>query len=86
MYFVIVFSVQDLLNALPELYRQGEQQDVTETLRFFFDLFGGSDKPLVRTVFTGELDERISCRSTASTTFLWTCKPTLIHLINHLIK
>lgn len=55
--------MHDLLDALPELYRQGEQQDVTETLRFFFDLFGGSDKPLIRTVFTGELDERMSCRS-----------------------
>ena len=33
-------------------------------LRFFFDLFGGSDKPLIRTVFTGEQDERMSGRST----------------------
>jgi hypothetical protein len=46
------------------MYRKGEQQDVTETLRFFFDLFGGSDKPLIRTVFTGEQDERMSGRST----------------------
>eukprot|EP00435_Cladocopium_sp_Y103_P056810 s1828_g19.t1 len=33
---------------------RGEQQDVTETIRFVFDKLGRSDEALLREVFTGE--------------------------------
>lgn len=36
-------DIWDILQAFPADYRSGEQQDVTETIRFVFDKLGGSD-------------------------------------------
>ena len=55
-------DIWDILQAFPADYRSGEQQDVTETIRFVFDKLGGSDQALLREVFAGELQEKIQCR------------------------
>ena len=55
-------DIWDILQAFPADYRSGEQQDVTETIRFAFDKLGGSDQALLREVFAGQLQEKIQCR------------------------
>ena len=55
-------DIWDILQAFPADYRSGEQQDVTETIRFVFDKLGGSDQALLREVFAGQLQEKIQCR------------------------
>ena len=55
-------DIWDILQAFPADYRSGEQQDVTETIRFVFDKLGGSDQALLREVFAGQLQETIQCR------------------------
>jgi len=55
-------DIWDLLQSFPEQYRKGEQQDVTETIRFVFDKLGSFDQPLVREVFAGELSEKTICQ------------------------
>ena len=55
-------DIWDILQAFPADYRSGEQQDVTETLRFVFDKLGGADQALLKEVFAGELEEKIQCR------------------------
>ncbi|CAJ1372296.1 unnamed protein product [Effrenium voratum] len=55
-------DIWDILQAFPDAYRSGEQQDVTETIRFVFDKLGGSDQPLIREVFAGNLQEKLQCK------------------------
>ena len=55
-------DIWDILQAFPADYRSGEQQDVTETIRFVFDKLGGTDQALLKEVFAGELEEKIQCR------------------------
>ena len=55
-------DIWDILQAFPGDYRSGEQQDVTETIRFVFDKLGRSDQALLREVFAGQLQEKIQCR------------------------
>lgn len=55
-------DIWDLLQAFPDQYRSGEQQDVTETVRFIFDKLGGFEQPLIRDVFAGELSEKTQCQ------------------------
>lgn len=56
-------DIADILNAFPPEYRSGEQQDVTETIRFVFDKLGSFDQPLIREVFAGELSEKTQCKA-----------------------
>eukprot|EP00928_Gymnodinium_smaydae_P018204 TRINITY_DN1692_c0_g1_i1.p1 TRINITY_DN1692_c0_g1~~TRINITY_DN1692_c0_g1_i1.p1 ORF type:complete len:1153 (+),score=163.20 TRINITY_DN1692_c0_g1_i1:165-3461(+) len=51
-----------VLQVFPDIYRSGEQQDVTETIRFVFDKLGSFDQPLIREVFAGELSELTQCQ------------------------
>merc|ERR1712190_660083 len=51
-------DIAELLQVFPDIYRSGEQQDVTETIRFVFDMLGGYEQPLIREVFAGELSEK----------------------------
>ena len=55
-------DIWDILQAFPADYRSGEQQDVTETIRFVFDKLGGSDQLLLKEVFAGQLQEKIQCK------------------------
>lgn len=55
-------DIWELLQVFPEIYRSGEQQDVTETIRFVFDMLGGYEQPLIREVFAGELSEKTVCQ------------------------
>eukprot|EP00927_Polykrikos_kofoidii_P031181 TRINITY_DN26851_c0_g1_i1.p1 TRINITY_DN26851_c0_g1~~TRINITY_DN26851_c0_g1_i1.p1 ORF type:complete len:1033 (+),score=188.17 TRINITY_DN26851_c0_g1_i1:366-3464(+) len=55
-------DIIELLNCFPPMYRSGEQQDVTETVRFLFDKLGGYDQALIREVFAGELCEKFICQ------------------------
>mmetsp|Transcript_84739 Transcript_84739/g.265086 ORF Transcript_84739/g.265086 Transcript_84739/m.265086 type:complete len:833 (+) Transcript_84739:55-2553(+) len=55
-------DILELLKVFPEIYRSGEQQDVTETIRFVFDMLGGYEQPLIREVFAGELSEKTVCQ------------------------
>jgi len=55
-------DIWEVLQAFPDIYRSGEQQDVMETVRFVFDKLGGSDQPLIREVFSGELSEKFMCQ------------------------
>lgn len=55
-------DITDLLAVFPDIYRSGEQQDVTETIRYIFDKLGGYDQALVRDVFAGELSEKFACQ------------------------
>ena len=55
-------DIWDILQAFPADYRSGEQQDMTETIRFAFDKLSGSDQALLREVFAGQLQEKIQCR------------------------
>ena len=55
-------DICDILQAFPEEYRSGEQQDVTETMRFVFDKLGGSDQQLLKEVFAGQLHEKTQCK------------------------
>eukprot|EP00929_Paragymnodinium_shiwhaense_P081519 TRINITY_DN42683_c0_g1_i1.p1 TRINITY_DN42683_c0_g1~~TRINITY_DN42683_c0_g1_i1.p1 ORF type:complete len:1169 (-),score=244.46 TRINITY_DN42683_c0_g1_i1:112-3618(-) len=55
-------DIIDLLAVFPDIYRSGEQQDVTETIRYIFDKLGGYDQALVRDVFAGELTEKFACQ------------------------
>ena len=52
----------DILQEFPRHYRSGEQQDVTETIRFVFDKLGGSDQELLKKVFAGQLHEMTQCK------------------------
>jgi len=56
-------DIMELLQVYPEHYRSGEQQDVTETIRFTFDMLGGFEQPLIREVFAGELSEKTVCHN-----------------------
>jgi len=55
-------DIQEILNKFPADYRSGQQQDVTETIRFVFDKLGGFEQPLIREVFAGELAEKLQCQ------------------------
>mmetsp|Transcript_117375 Transcript_117375/g.318636 ORF Transcript_117375/g.318636 Transcript_117375/m.318636 type:complete len:322 (+) Transcript_117375:1-966(+) len=55
-------DIWELLQAFPDIYRSGEQQDVTETIRFVFDQLGGFEQALIREVFAGELAEKTQCQ------------------------
>ena len=55
----ISLMIREILQAFPPDYRSGEQQDVTETIRFVFDKLGGGDEALLREVFAGQLQEKI---------------------------
>ncbi|CAE8691668.1 unnamed protein product, partial [Polarella glacialis] len=55
-------DIWEMLQSFPPVYRSGEQQDVTETIRFIFDKLGSFDQPLIREVFGGELAEKVKCR------------------------
>jgi len=55
-------DIWELLQVFPDVYRSGEQQDVTETIRFVFDKLGSFEQPLVREVFAGELSELVQCQ------------------------
>eukprot|EP00933_Yihiella_yeosuensis_P044225 TRINITY_DN39331_c0_g1_i1.p1 TRINITY_DN39331_c0_g1~~TRINITY_DN39331_c0_g1_i1.p1 ORF type:complete len:316 (-),score=52.67 TRINITY_DN39331_c0_g1_i1:53-889(-) len=55
-------DIASLLDKFPPVYRSGEQQDVTETIRFIFDKLGSFDQPLIREVFAGELAEKVQCK------------------------
>eukprot|EP01071_Lankesteria_metandrocarpae_P001413 Lankesteria_metandrocarpae@DN152_c0_g1_i1.p1 len=51
-----------LRGALPEIYTEGNrQQDAHEGLQFLFTAFGGSDKSLIRLIFSGEVIHKIRC-------------------------
>jgi len=54
-------EIDDILKTFPPDYRSGEQQDVTETVRFVFDKLGGNEQALIREVFAGELSEKTMC-------------------------
>ena len=55
-------DIWDILQAFPSDYRSGEQQDVTESIRFVMNTLGGGDQDLLREVFAGQLQEKIQCR------------------------
>ena len=55
-------DIRDILEAFPSDYRSGEQQDVTESIRFVMNTLGGGDQALLREVFAGQLQEKIQCR------------------------
>lgn len=55
-------DITEILNGFPADYRSGQQQDVTETIRFVFDKLGGFEQPLIREVFAGELSEKLQCQ------------------------
>ena len=55
-------DIWDILQAFPAEYRSGEQQDVTETIRFVFDKLGGSEQSLLKEIFAGQLQEKIQCK------------------------
>ena len=55
-------DIVDLLQAFPAEYRSGEQQDVTETMRFVFDKLGGCEQSLLKEIFGGQLQEKIRCK------------------------
>lgn len=55
-------DIWDLLQGFPAEYRNGDQQDVTETIRFVFDKLGSFEQPLIREVFAGELNEKVQCQ------------------------
>lgn len=55
-------DIWNVLAAMPDIYRSGEQQDVTETIRFIFDKLGSFQQPLIREVFAGELSELTQCQ------------------------
>eukprot|EP00438_Fugacium_kawagutii_P025822 Skav200500 [mRNA] locus=scaffold450:321056:323736:- [translate_table: standard] len=54
-------DIWDILQGFPAQYRSGEQEDVTETIRFVFDKLGGSDQLLLHEVFSGQLRENTQC-------------------------
>lgn len=55
-------DIWDVLQTFPDNYRNGEQQDVTETVRYVFDKLGSFEQPLIREVFAGELSEKVQCQ------------------------
>ena len=55
-------DIWDILQAFPAEYRSGEQQDVTEAMRFVFEKLGGSDQQLLKEVFGGQLHEMTQCK------------------------
>jgi len=55
-------DIWEMLQGLPPDYRSGEQQDVTETIRFVFDKLGSFEQPLIREAFAGELTEKMQCQ------------------------
>lgn len=55
-------DIWEMLQEFPPQYRSGEQQDVTETIRFVFDKLGSFEQPLIREVFAGELSEHLRCQ------------------------
>jgi len=55
-------DIWDILQGFPAEYRSGEQQDVTETVRFVFDKLGSFEQLLIREVFAGELSEKMQCQ------------------------
>eukprot|EP00438_Fugacium_kawagutii_P015774 Skav224437 [mRNA] locus=scaffold3233:142580:143421:+ [translate_table: standard] len=54
-------DIWDILQGFPAQYRSGEQEDVTETIRFVFDKLGGGDQLLLHEVFSGQLRENTQC-------------------------
>eukprot|EP00438_Fugacium_kawagutii_P015303 Skav221892 [mRNA] locus=scaffold1395:645809:648640:+ [translate_table: standard] len=54
-------DIWDILQGFPAQYRSGEQEDVTETIRFVFDKLGGSEQLLLNEVFSGQLRENTQC-------------------------
>lgn len=59
-------DIAEILDAFPPDYRSGEQQDVTECIRFIFDKLGSFEQPLIREVFAGELSEKLRCQVCAT--------------------
>lgn len=55
-------DIWDMLQSFPDIYRSGEQQDVTETIRFVFEKLGSFEQPLIREVFAGQLVENLQCK------------------------
>lgn len=55
-------DIADLLSVFPDIYRSGEQQDVTECIRLVFDKLGGYEQSLIRDTFAGELSEMTQCQ------------------------
>lgn len=55
-------DIADLLSVFPDIYRSGEQQDVTECIRLVFDKLGGYEQSLIRDTFAGELKENTQCQ------------------------
>ena len=54
-------EISEFIRSLPPTYRSGEQQDVTESGRWMFDKLGGTEQPLVQSVFGGELVHKTKC-------------------------
>lgn len=54
-------EISEFIRSLPPSYRSGEQQDVTESGRWLFDKMGGTDQPLVKSVFGGEMIHKTKC-------------------------
>jgi len=56
-------GIEDIVGHLPlMIYEPNVQQDVTETIRFLLDKFGGQDQSLVRKNFSGEMVDHIQCQ------------------------
>jgi len=55
-------DIWNMLDVFPDFYKKGDQQDVTETVRFVFDKLGGYEQPLIRDVFAGELSVKVMCQ------------------------
>merc|ERR1712110_1152847 len=55
-------DISQLLSVFPESYRNGEQQDVTECIRWVFDKLGSFEQPLIRDSFAGSLNENTQCQ------------------------
>merc|ERR1719162_1095148 len=55
-------DIAELLSVFPDVYRSGDQQDVTECIRLVFDKLGGYEQSLIRDTFAGELTENTQCQ------------------------
>ena len=54
-------EISEFIRSLPPSYRSGEQQDTTESARWIFDKIGGTEQPLVKSVFGGEMIHKTQC-------------------------
>eukprot|EP00438_Fugacium_kawagutii_P026028 Skav202335 [mRNA] locus=scaffold781:75324:76640:+ [translate_table: standard] len=64
-------DIWDILQGFPaqSQYRSGEQEDITETIRFVFDKLGDGDQLLLNEVFSGQLRENIQCSQCGNVKF-----------------